>query len=212
MVEKKTAQALIARLPYAASYDANEIYKFALQVDSRGLICLSIPIHVESPNNGGKLIYELEQLGLFTIAKCAWYRDRHIVTTKSRRLTNTWEPIAILSRSKNYLLDRQAPSKLKKGYETKTDGFDEEEFLTCIGDHWPIRNDRRDRRFLPETVVINCAQLAGLGEGDIILDPYGNPGVQEACENLNWEYRDGGAPSEIRLKKTPQRSVRAKSV
>jgi hypothetical protein len=157
-----------------------------------------MPIHVESPNNGGKLIYELEQAGLFLVAKVSWYRDRHIVTTKSRRLSNTWEPLAIFSRSPKYILNREAVAKLKKGFENKEFVFDEDEYLTCIGDHWPVRNDRRDRRFLPGQVFLNCVQLADLQPLDVVLDPYGNPGVRDSSAQFGFTYRDGNLPSETR--------------
>lgn len=194
----KKCQVLITRLPYAADYKVEPILEAAQTVDERGLICVSIPVHVDAPNNGGKLIYELEQKGLFLIAKVAWYRDRHIVTQKSKRLTNTWEPIAIMSKSKQYILNRDAAAKIKKGYDTKEAAFDEEEYLTCIGDHWPVRNDRRDRRYLPESIVLNCVQLADIHPGDAVLDPYGNPGVKDSCKHLELDFVDGGQPNEAR--------------
>jgi DNA modification methylase len=199
---KKNAQTLITRLPYAASYDTAPILEEAKKVDERGLISLSIPIHLESPNNGGRLISSLEDAGLYLVAKIVWYRDRHIVATKSKRLTNTWEPIAIFSKSKNYIMSRDNASKIKKGFESRETAFDEDEYLTCIGDHWPIRNDRRDRRFLPETVVLNLIQLADLSPGDRVLDPYGNPGVRDACQLFGWSYVDSGLPSDARDAKT----------
>ncbi len=195
---KKLSQALITRLPYSESYDPEVILGFSKQVVERGLICISIPIHVDVPNNGGVLIGQLEKAGLFLVAKIAWYRDRHIVTTKSKRLTNTWEPIGIFSRSKDYHINRDAPAKIKKGFESRDNPFDEENFMTCIGDHWSVRNDRADRRYLPQTVVLNCAQLADLQPGDVILDPYGNPGVRATCQSFDWKYRDGGLPSDVR--------------
>jgi DNA modification methylase len=196
--EKKSAQALITRLPYDESYDPEEVLKFANQVDERGLIFVSIPIHPEAPNNGGELIYKLEQAGLYLCAKIVWHRDRHVVCSKSKRLTNAWEPLAVFSRSKSYVINRDAPAKIKKGWEVKETPFDEDSYLTCVGDHWAIRNDRRDRRYLPQTLVLNCIQLADLHPGDAILDPYGNPGVSDTCEAFGYAYRDGGAPSEIR--------------
>jgi hypothetical protein len=207
----KKSQALITRLPYAQDYNPEPILRAAQQVDERGLICISIPIHVDAPNNGGKLIYELEKglpdkelPGLFLVAKIAWYRDRHIVTTKSRRLTNTWEPLVIMSRSPNYIINRDSAAKIKKGFENREAAFDEEEYLTCIGDHWPVRNDRRDRRFLPQTVVLNCAQLADIHTGDGVLDPYGNPGVKDSCKQFDFQYIDGELPNDARDAKTSQ--------
>ncbi len=67
-----------------------------------------------------------------------------------------------------------------------------------MGDHWCIRNDRRDRRFVPAMIVLNCGQLADLHKGDIVYDPYGNPGVRDSCKYLGWRYVDGGLPSEAR--------------
>jgi hypothetical protein len=199
---KKQAQTLITRLPYENTYDPKPILEEAKKIDERGLISLSIPIHLESPNNGGRLISQLEDAGLYLVAKIVWYRDRHIVATKSKRLTNTWEPIAIFSQSKKYIISRDAASKIKKGYESRETAFDEDEYLTCIGDHWPVRNDRRDRRFLPEGIVLNLAQLADLNPGDCVLDPYGNPGIKDACRLFGWEYLDGNLPSDARNVKT----------
>jgi hypothetical protein len=201
MTSKRPAQTIITRIPYALEYDPQPILDASKEVDERGLIFVSIPIHVDSPNNGGVLIDKLEKAGLFLVAKVCWYRDRHVVT-KNRRLTNTWEPIAIFSKAKNYIINRDAPSKLKQGFEARDTAFDEEQFLTCIGDHWPVRNDRSDRRFLPQTVVLNCAQLADLEPEDTIIDLYGNPGVKKACEVFNWEYKDLGLASEFRGKKS----------
>lgn len=199
------AQALITRLPYALKYDAQAIMDQAQNVDERGLICLSVPTHVDNPNGAMEFAQELEKKGMVMVAVVAWYRDRHIVTQKSKRLTNSWEHLFIMSRSKNYILNRENASKVKKGYETKDTAFDEDEYLTCIGDHWPVRNDRRDRRFLPQTVVLNCAQLADLNPGDAILDPFGNPGVRDTCELFDWIYIDGGLPSDVRgLKKNTE--------
>ena len=195
---EKNAQTLITRLPYALTYDPAPILEQAKKIDDRGLISISIPIHLESPNNGGRLISALEDAGLYLVAKIVWYRDRHIVATKSKRLTNTWEPIAIFSKSKDYIMSRDNTAKIKKGYESREAAFDEDEYLTCIGDHWPVRNDRRDRRFLPETVVLNLAQLADLQPGDTILDPYGNPGVKDTCKLFGWKYFDSGLKSDAR--------------
>ncbi len=165
--------------------------EFIKQVDQRGLICLSIPIHIEKPGNGARLICELEDLGLSVISYVSWYRDRHIVTTKSRRLTNTWEPLVILSQSSNYIINRESATKIKKGFEGKDITFEDDEYQTCIGDHWPIRNDRRDRRYLPAQLVLNCGQLGDLKPGDTVFDPYGNRGVEDACKLINWKYIGG---------------------
>jgi hypothetical protein len=194
---KTIAATLVTRLPYAFEYDPAPILEAAKKVDERGLISISIPIHTENPNNGGVLIDRLEKEGLFLVGKVAWYRDRHIVTSK-RRLTNTWEPLAIFAKTKKYIINRDAPAKTKKGYEHRETAFDEDEYLTCIGDHWAVRNDRVDRRWLPQTVVLNCAQLADIQPGDAILDPYGNPGVKKACDAFKWKYKDGGLPSDLR--------------
>jgi len=188
------------------------------KIDSRGLIFLSMPIHIEFPNNGGRLICELEDgvrdkdgkiliPGLHLVSKVAWYRDRHIVTTKSRRLTNTWEVIGIFSRQKNYHINREACTKVKKGFEGREGAFEEEEFTTCSGDHWPQRNDRRDRRFLPAGIVLNCANLADLQPNDRVLDPYGNPGIKDACLSLGWTYVDGGLPNPARNAKKTTESI-----
>ena len=171
------------------------------KVDLRGLICVSIPVHIENPNVDGELITELQKLGLFLVAKIIWFRDRHIVTTRSKRLTNTYETLAIFSRSKDYIINRDAASKLKRGFENREANFDDEEYQCCIGDHWAIRNDRRDRRFLPDGVILNCAQLADLQPKDTILDPYGVPTIEEACSTYGWTYRDMGLPSALRGKR-----------
>lgn len=205
--QQETFPVLITRLPYAAQYNHEVILKQTEKIDMRGLICLSIPVHIESPNNGGRLIYELEQAGLFLCAKVAWYRDRHIVTTKSKRLTNTWEPIAIFSRTKNYVINREAVTKIKKGFEGRESAFDEEEYQTCIGDHWPVRNDRRDRRFLPAGVVLNCGQLADIHLGDTVYDPYGNPGVRDSCRLIGWRYADGGLANTARNAKKAKENM-----
>jgi hypothetical protein len=201
--QQRKAQAIVTRLPYALKYDPQPILDAVKEIDDRGLIFVSIPIHVDAPNNGGVLIDQLEKAGLFLVAKVCWYRDRHVVT-KNRRLTNTWEPIGVFSKNKNYVINRDAPSKLKQGFEARDTAFDDEQFLTCIGDHWPVRNDRSDRRFLPQTVVLNCAQLADLEPEDTILDLYGNPGVKKACEAFNWTYRDAGLASEFRGKQAAE--------
>lgn len=199
MNKKRKAQTIITRLPYALEYSPEPIIQAAKEIDERGLIFVSIPMHIENPNNGGVLIDKLEKEGLFLVSKVAWYRDRHIVT-KNRRLTNTWEPIGVFAQSKEYVINRDAPSKLKQGFEARDTAFDEEQFLTCVGDHWAVRNDRADRRFLPQTVVLNCGQLADLEPKDTVLDLYGNPGVKKACEAFGWKYRDLGLPSESRSK------------
>lgn len=201
MAKKTSAQAIITRLPYAPKYDIKPILAATEKLDDRGLICISIPIHVDAPNNGGLLIHELEQAGLFLVAKVCWHRDRHIVTTKSRRLTNAWEPLALFSKSKNYLLNRDAPAKIKKGFESRENAFDEENYSCCIGDHWSVRNDRADRRFLPQTVVLNCVQLSDLQPGDLVLDPYGNPGVKKTCELFGFKFKDGGLANDARSSK-----------
>jgi len=188
----ETYPVMITRLPYAKRYDPVPVVVAAKKVDLRGLICISMPIHVESPNNGGRLICELEDAGFILVSKIAWYRDRHIVTTKSKRLTNTWEPLVIFSKVKNYVMNREAVTKVKKGFENREGAYDEEEFQTCIGDHWPCRNDRRDRRYLPSGIVLNCGQLADLHEGDAVYDPYGNIGVKDTCELMGWVHVDGG--------------------
>jgi len=199
-VELKSIQALITRLPYAQRYNASELFPFVEKVDLRGLICISMPVHVESPSNGARFITDMEEMGLTLCAYVSWYRDRHIVTTKSRRLTNTWEPIAIFSRSPRYILNRESATKVKKGYENRENAYSEDEFETCIGDHWPVRNDRRDRRFLPAGIVLNCGQLADIHPGDLVLDPYGNPGVRDACLTLGWNYVDGELTGSFRDK------------
>lgn len=192
----QTYPVLITRLPYAKRYESDLILSAAQNVDARGLICLSMPVHIESPNNGGRLICELEDAGLILVAKVCWYRDRHIVTTRSKRLTNTWEPLAIFSKSKNYVINREAVTKIKKGFEGREGAFDEEEFQTCIGDHWPVRNDRRDRRYLPAGVVLNCGQLGDLQAGDSVYDPYGNVGIRDACQLVGWGYVEGNFKKE----------------
>ena len=203
-------QALITRLPYSARFNAKPILEMVQFIDVRGLIGISMPIHVESPNNGGRLICELEDAGLILCAKIAWVRDRHIVTTKSRRITNCWEPVAIFARQKNYHINREAVMKIKKGYEGREATFEEEFFLTCMGDLWPIRNDRRDRRYLPAGLVLNCGQLADLMPGSRVLDPYGNPGVKDACRPLGWQYVDGGLPNKARNEKEHLRMTNEK--
>lgn len=191
-------QALITRFPYASRYDANIVLEQAKQIDARGLIFVSVPIHVEKPLAPFKLAYDLCQAGMVLVSVVSWYRDRHIVTTKSRKLSNTWEPIFILARQEDYIIDRQSATKVKKGFEGREGSFDEDEYETCVGDHWPIRNDRRDRRFLPMNVVMNCGQLACLQSGHRVYDPYGNPGVKNTCKLLGWEYVDGGLPCAAR--------------
>ena len=201
MAKTTSAQALITRLPYALKYDPKPILEASKEIDERSLICVAIPVHVEAPNNGGVLIAELEKEGLFLVAKVAWHRDRGIVMNKSRRLTNYWEPIAIFSRNKNHIMNRDAPARLKKGFESRENPFDEDSYASCVGDMWAVRNDRADRRFLPQTVVLNCAQLADLQPGDVIFDPYGNPGVRKTCEMFGWKFKDGNLPNDARKAK-----------
>lgn len=208
-MSKETSQIIITRLPYADKYDPAEIMSLLDNLDARGLLFISIPICVDSPNNGGALIAKLEEAGLFLVAKIAWHRDKHIVTINSRRLTNTWEPIAVFAKSKNYVLNRDTPSKTKKGFKNRAEtAWDEDEYLTCIGDHWAVRNDLSDRRWLPQTVVLNCIQLGDLQPGDTVYDPYGNPGIKKTCETFGWNYKDGGKPNPARRsgksKKTSQ--------
>jgi hypothetical protein len=196
---KETSQTLITRLPYAEKYDPQEILTEVEKIDKRGLIFVSIPICVDSPNNGGALIAELEKAGLFLVAKVAWHRDKHIVTITSKRLTNTWEPIAVFARTKDYIINRDAPAKTKKGFKNRAEtAWDEDEYLTCLGDHWAVRNDLADRRWLPQTVVLNCIQLADLQPGHTVYDPYGNPGIKKTCETFNWNYLDGGRANPAR--------------
>lgn len=199
-------QALITRLPYCSRFDIKPVLEMAKFVDARGLMFVSMPIHVEFPNNGGRLLCELEDAGLVIAAKICWYRDRSIVTTKSKRLTNTWEVLGVLAKQKNYHINREAATKIKKGFEGREGTFDEDEYATCIGDHWPLRNDRRDRRFLPAALVLNCGQLADLQPGDRVLDPYGNPGIRDACKFLGWEYIDGGLQNSARNAKNSMES------
>ncbi len=152
---KHTASVLISRLPYLKKYDSKLIFDESQKTDARGLICLSIPVHLESPTNAFKLISELSDMGLNLVAVISWHRDRHIVASRSKRLTNAWEPIAVFSRSKEWVIDREGPSRPKRGAAGREEQFDEDEFLTCVGDHWPIRCDRRDRRLLPSQIVLN---------------------------------------------------------
>ena len=196
------SQALITRLPYAEKHDPKPIIEASKKVDLRGLICLSIPIHIENPNGDGDLIAELQKAGLFLVAKIVWFRDRHIVTTRSKRLTNTYETLAIFSRSKSWIINRDAASKLKRGFENREANFDDEEYQCCIGDHWAVRNDRRDRRYLPDGIILNCAQLADLQPKDTVLDLYGIPTIEEACKTYGWTYRDLGLTSPLRAKRT----------
>lgn len=195
---KTSAAAIISRLPYSKKYDAKQIFEQAQRVDLRGLISLSMPMHLEAPGNSSKLISELSDLGLHLVALISWHRDRHIVASRSKRLTNAWEPIAIFSRSKDWFIDRDGPARPKRGAAGREEQFDEDEFLTCVGDHWPIRCDRRDRRLLPAQVILNLIQLAGLGKGDTVLDPWGNPTVKEQCESLGLKYSDSGLQNSLR--------------
>jgi hypothetical protein len=196
--ERGSFQALISRMPYAKTWDSAPVIDQASQVDKRGLICLSMPIHVDAPGNGAKLLTELEIAGFHLVSLISWHRDRHVVTTRSRRITNAWEPIAVLCRGKDWHIDRDGPARPRRGAAGREEQFDEDEFLTCIGDHWPVRCDRRERRLLPSLVILNLIQLAGLGKGDKILDPWGNPTIQEQCDALGLNYHDGGLPNQLR--------------
>jgi hypothetical protein len=199
MVE--SCQALITRLPYAESYDAKPVLEAAKRVDERGLICVSVPIHTDAPEGPWRFLGEALAGGLKLVSVVSWVRDRLIVVMRSKRLTNAWEPIFIFSKADDYILDRDAAMKVKKGLEGREGAFDEDEFKTCVGDHWPIRNDRRDRRFLPAQVTVNCGQLSGLQPGDRVLDLHFNPSIKEACELVGWTHVDGGLSSAIRGKK-----------
>jgi DNA modification methylase len=192
------AQVLITRLPYASSFNTEAILKQLPLLEERALICVAIPVFVDKPINTMSFIHKMSEAGLETVANIVWQRDRHVVVSKSRRLTNTYELIAIFSKSEKYVLSKDAIRKLKKGFEGKTNTFEEDRFLTCQGDHWSVPNDRRDRRFLPGRIVLNLGQLADLKPGDIVLDPFGNPGVSDACLGLGWKYVDGGEPSNLR--------------
>jgi hypothetical protein len=195
---QKLSQVLVTRLPYAEHYKAEPLLDAAKGIEERSLICISIPIHVENPFGAVELVGQLVNGGLHLVSLVSWLRDRHIVVTKSTRLTSAWEPIAIFSRSRDYVYQKDSIRKIKKGFEGKELTFDEDAFLTCQTDHWVIANDRRDRRFLPAQVVLNCGQLAGMKPGDTLLDPYGSPSIREATKVLGWEYRDLGYPSAIR--------------
>jgi hypothetical protein len=198
VARNRTAQTLIARLPYQETYDAAQFLKACRLVDLKGLICVSIPVVVENPMGAIEFIRELGQSGLTLIALVAWYRDRHVVVSKSRRLTSKWEPIAIFSRSPDYCMTKDAIRKFKRGLEGKVHNLDEDEFLCCQGDHWSVKNDPRDRRFLPATIVMNCGQLADLKPNDLVLDPFGNPAIAETCRALGWRYWDLNHPSNVR--------------
>lgn len=195
---KTLASVLISRVPYSKKYNSKEILEECQKVDLRGLICLSLPIHLENPMNSMKLINELADAGLHLVAIISWHRDRHIVASRSKRLTNAWEPIAIFSRSKEWFIDRDGPARPKRGAAGREEQFDEDEFLTCVGDHWPIRCDRRDRRLIPSQVVLNLIQLAGIGKGDSVLDPFGNPTIKEQCDSLGLKYIDSGLDNSLR--------------
>ena len=195
---KTSAQALISRLPYSKSYDIKPILNAVNKIDIRGIAAISIPIHTENPVNAFKLIAELQEAGMNLISVIAFHRDRHIVTTRSKRLSNAWEPIVVFSKSKDWYIDRDGPARPKRGVSGREEQFDEDEFLTCVGDHFPIRSDKRDRRFLPAQVTLNIIQLAGLNKGDSILDPWGNPAIKEQCELLGIKYIDDNMPSQVR--------------
>lgn len=196
-------QTMITRLPYAESYPTHAILEATAKVEDRALISIAIPIHVDNPFGAIEFVSEMVKAGLHLVSIIAWNRDRHVVVTKSRRLTNQYELIAIFSRSKNYIISKDQIRKMKRGFEGKENTFDPDEFLCCAGDMWSCRNDRRDRRFLPATIVLNCGQLADLKQGDSVLDPYGIPSIRETCQSIGWKYVDGGLPSVIRgVKKT----------
>ncbi len=199
--QNNNVQALITRLPYSKRFDVKSILEMIRKVDEKGLIFISMPINVEVPSNGSRLICALEDTGLVVVAQVAWNRDRSVVCTRSKRLTNTWEPLVIISRSKAYVINRESVQKIKKGFEGKDGSLEDDDYLCCIGDSWQVRNDRRDRRFLPAQIVLNAGQLADLQKGDLVLDPYGNPGVRDACASLGWKYVDGGLPSAARSAK-----------
>jgi hypothetical protein len=191
-------QILIARLPYEKNWETGPILTQANKVDIRGLICLSMPLHVEAPGNGARLVTELQDAGLTLVALVCWHRDRHVVTTRSRRLTSTWEPLAVMCRSQDWHIDRDGPARPRRGAAGREEQWDEDEFLTCSGDHWPVRCDGRDRRLLPAGVTLNLLQLGGLAPGDSVLDPWGNPAIKEQCDALGLKYEDGGLPSRLR--------------
>lgn len=195
---KPTFQAIITRLPYEERFDAAPIIEAAKNIDDKGLICISMPIHLENPNNGGILINQLEEAGLILCAKVAWSRDRHIATKSSKRLTNMWEPLAIFAKVKNHSFNREAPSKYKKDFENRETAFDDDLNLCCIGDHWIVSSGRSDIRTVPQGVVINCAQLADLQPNDTVLDIYPNSGIKQACELFGWNYEE---PKKIRKSK-----------
>jgi hypothetical protein len=196
-IQTMNAQAMITRFPYGIT-DLSPIIEMTKCVDECGIICLATPLKIENPINISTISNEIESAGFPLISMIAWHRDRHIVTSNSKTLTNTWEPIFIFGKTKNFHVNRDFITKIKKGFETKEGVFDEDEFSTCLGDHWPVRNDRRDRRFLPAGVVLNCGQFADLQLGDSVIDPYGNPGVRDACRAFGWQYLDGNLPSDIR--------------
>lgn len=196
-IQTPNAQVLVARLPYNIS-DLIPIIELTKCVDERGIICLTTPIRIESPSNVADVVKTMEESGLVLISMIAWHRDRHIVTSNSKTLSNTWEPILVFGKSKKFHVNRDFITKIKKGFDTKEGVFDEEEFQTCLGDHWPVRNDRRDRRFLPAQIVFNLGQFADLQLGDTVLDPFGNPGIRDACKTFGWQYLDGNLPSDIR--------------
>lgn len=198
IVVEPVAQSMITRLPYAKSYDPDFIFELTKKVDEKGLVSISVPIHTENPGNALKLITQLQDKGLFLVSVISLHRDRHIVTSRSKRLTNSWEPIAVFSRSKDYVIDRDGPARPKRGVSGREEQFDEDEFLTCVGDHWPIRSDKRDRRLLPGKVTLNLIQLAGLTVGDKVIDPYGNPAIKEQCELLGVVFIDGQEKSVLR--------------
>lgn len=196
-IQTMNAQVMITRLPYNTT-SLLPVLDLVRCIDDRGIFCFATPIRIEKPSNVAQVITAVEAAGHPLISLIAWHRDRHIVTSNSKTLTNTWEPILIFGKTKRFHVNRDFITKIKKGFETKDGVFDEDEFSTCLGDHWPVRNDRRDRRFLPANIVLNCGQFADLQQGDVVLDPFGNPGVRDACKLFGWDYLDGNLPSEVR--------------
>jgi len=165
---------------------AIELYKSS--TEDRALGFFVVPIMVDDPGSMQQVFEAFSSEGLRIATIACWYRNRHIVTAKGNKLTNTWEPVFVVYKSDDYVMNRASVMKIKKDRESKSDMFDEDEYLTCLGDHWPIRNDPRDRRFLPAQLVLNCGQLADLKPGDRVLDPIGMPTIKETCQQLGWKY------------------------